>query len=93
MPIGCRSRAAVPGRARGEGPDPRATTPLHDRADPCRHIEVRGQIVATETGPPAIDLAHLAFDWWTGSPVPRPAAGERILLRLRADHIHRKDSR
>ncbi|MCK9925500.1 hypothetical protein MXD61_27115 [Frankia sp. AgPm24] len=72
---------------------PRGHHPAAERADPRRHIELRGRIVATETGPPAIDLAHLTFGRWTGSPVLRPTEGERVLLRLRADHIHRKASR
>ncbi|MCK9878379.1 MFS transporter [Frankia sp. Ag45/Mut15] len=73
--------------------DPRATILLHDSANPRRYIEVRGRIVATETGPSAIDLAHLTFTRWTGGPTLRQAEGERVLLRLRADHIHRKGSR
>ncbi|SNQ47998.1 putative PPOX class F420-dependent enzyme [Frankia canadensis] len=71
--------------------DPRVTILLHDAANPRRYIEVRGRVVATETGPPAIDLAHITFTKWTGSPTLRPADGERVLLRLRADRIHRKD--
>ncbi|CAO5184310.1 putative PPOX class F420-dependent enzyme [Frankia sp. AiPs1] len=73
--------------------DPRATILLHDNANPRRYIEIRGRVVATETGPPAIELARLTFTKWTGSPILREAEGERVLLRLRADHVHRKDSR
>ncbi|WP_261560688.1 TIGR03618 family F420-dependent PPOX class oxidoreductase [Frankia tisae] len=71
--------------------DPRATILLHDSANPRRYIEVRGQVVGTETGPAAIMLARVTFTKWTGSPTLRRADGERVLLRLRADHVHRKD--
>jgi PPOX class probable F420-dependent enzyme len=73
--------------------DPRATILLHDSANPRRYIEVRGRVVGTETGPAAIALARVTFTKWTGSPTLRPAEGERVLLRLRAERVHRKDSR
>ncbi len=71
--------------------DPRATILLHDSANPRRYIEVRGHVVDVETGTAAIELAHITFTKWTGSPTLRQADGERVLLRLRADHVHRKD--
>ncbi|MFD0031120.1 hypothetical protein ACWGDS_23595 [Streptomyces sp. NPDC055059] len=49
---------------------------LHDRGEP---------------GAPALDLAHTTFAKWTGAPGLRPAEGARVLLRLRPEHIHRKD--
>ncbi|MEV6931687.1 PPOX class F420-dependent oxidoreductase [Dactylosporangium sp. NPDC051485] len=71
--------------------DPRATILLLDAANPRRYIEIRGRVVGAETGAAAVRLAHTTFTKWTGSPTLRPAGGERVLLRLHPEHIHRKE--
>ena len=71
--------------------DPRVTILLLDSENSRRYIEVRGRIVEIEPGEPAIALARTTFTKWTGRPEIRAAEGERVLLRLQADHIHRKE--
>lgn len=71
--------------------DPRVTILLLDPANSRRYIEVRGRIVEVERGEAALTLARTTFTKWTGKPEIRKAEGERVLLRMRADHIHRKE--
>ncbi|MBE3012079.1 TIGR03618 family F420-dependent PPOX class oxidoreductase [Microbispora sp. NEAU-D428] len=71
--------------------DPRVGLLLLDSANPRRYIEVRAVVVAVENGESALRLARTTFEKWTGDPTPRAAEGERVLLRLRPNHIHRKD--
>ncbi|MET0132428.1 MAG: TIGR03618 family F420-dependent PPOX class oxidoreductase [Kibdelosporangium sp.] len=71
--------------------DPRATILLLDSANSRRYIEVRGRIVEIERGEAALALARTTFTKWTGKPEIREAEGERVLLRMQADHIHRKE--
>lgn len=70
--------------------DPRVTILLLDRTNSRRYVEVRGRVVAIETGDPALEVARTTFTKWTGSPTVRPASGERVLFRLLPDRIHRK---
>ncbi|WP_072803947.1 TIGR03618 family F420-dependent PPOX class oxidoreductase [Rhodococcoides yunnanense] len=71
--------------------DPRATILLLDRSNSRRYIEVRGRVVAIEIGEAALDVARTTFTKWTGRPAVRPGVGDRVLLRLLPDRIHRKD--
>lgn len=71
--------------------DPRVNLLLLDSVNPRRYIEVRGHIVDIEKGDAALRLVHTTFGKWTGSTQIRPAEGERVLLRLRPAHIHRKE--
>lgn len=71
--------------------DPRVTILLLDSGNSRRYIEVRGRIVEIERGDAALALARTTFTKWTGKPEVRPAEGERVLLRMHADHVHRKE--
>jgi PPOX class probable F420-dependent enzyme len=71
--------------------DPRVNILLLDSANSRRYIEVRGRIVDIEKGDAALLLARTTFTKWTGSPQIRQAEGERVLLRLEPDHVHRKE--
>ncbi|UOZ03371.1 TIGR03618 family F420-dependent PPOX class oxidoreductase [Amycolatopsis sp. WQ 127309] len=71
--------------------DPRVTILLLDPENSRRYIEVRGRIVDVERGEAALALARTTFTKWTGKPEIRPAEGDRVLLRMQADHIHRKE--
>ena len=71
--------------------DPRVTILLLDSENSRRYIEVRGRIVDIERGEAALELARTTFTKWTGKPVIRQAEGERVMLRMQADHVHRKE--
>jgi PPOX class probable F420-dependent enzyme len=71
--------------------DPRVTILLLDSENSRRYIEVRGRVVDVERGEPALALARTTFTKWTGKPEIRRAEGDRVLLRMQADHIHRKE--
>ncbi|MEU0743692.1 TIGR03618 family F420-dependent PPOX class oxidoreductase [Streptomyces sp. NPDC006134] len=71
--------------------DPRVNLLLLDSADSRRYIEVRARVVGVERGEAALRLARTTFGKWTGSERVRRAEGERVLLRLAAEHIHRKE--
>lgn len=71
--------------------DPRVNILLLDSENSRRYIEVRGHIVDVERGAAALRLAHTTFGKWTGSTQIRQAEGERVLMRLRPDRVHRKD--
>ncbi|WP_328393942.1 TIGR03618 family F420-dependent PPOX class oxidoreductase [Nocardia sp. NBC_00416] len=71
--------------------DPRVNILLLDQANRRRYIEVRGRVVGIEEGAAALALARTTFTKWTGKPEIRAAEGERVLLRVEPDHIHRKE--
>ncbi|MDX6744236.1 PPOX class F420-dependent oxidoreductase [Actinocorallia sp. A-T 12471] len=71
--------------------DPRVALLMLDGDNPRRYIEVRGRVVALETGEAALAVARAAFTKWTGSPAVRPTDGERVLLRIIPDRVYRKD--
>ncbi|OLR93379.1 hypothetical protein BJP25_17145 [Actinokineospora bangkokensis] len=71
--------------------DPRVNILLLDPDNSRRYIEVRGRVVQVVRGEEALALARTTFTKWTGSPQVRQAEGERVLLRVRAEHIHRKE--
>jgi PPOX class probable F420-dependent enzyme len=71
--------------------DPRVTILLLDSENSRRYIEVRGRIVEMERGEAALRLARTTFTKWTGKPEIRQAEGERVLLRMQPDHVHRKE--
>lgn len=71
--------------------DPRVNLLMLDSENSRRYIEVRGRVVAIESGERALALARTTFTKWTGSPTVRAAEGERVLLRLLPEHIHRKE--
>jgi PPOX class probable F420-dependent enzyme len=71
--------------------DPRVSIVLIDPANWRRYVEVRGTVVAIETGQPALELVETTFTRWTGSPAPIEAHAERVLLRITADRIRWKD--
>jgi len=71
--------------------DPRATILLLDRSNSRRYIEIRGRVVAIETGDAALEVARTTFTKWTGSATVRPTSGDRVLFRLLPDRIHRKE--
>ncbi len=71
--------------------DPRVNLLLLDQVNRRRYIEVRGRVVAVETGTVAVALARTTFTKWTGSAEIRAAEGERVLLRVAPDHVHRKE--
>lgn len=71
--------------------DPRVNILLLDSKNSRRYIEIRGHVVDIENGEAALRLAHTTFGKWTGSTQIRRAEGERVLLRLRPDRVHRKD--
>jgi PPOX class probable F420-dependent enzyme len=71
--------------------DPRVTILLLDSENSRRYIEVRGRVVDIERGAAALGLARTTFTKWTGKPEVRQADGERVLLRMQAEHVHRKE--
>ncbi|MFJ6567694.1 TIGR03618 family F420-dependent PPOX class oxidoreductase [Streptomyces sp. NPDC091292] len=71
--------------------DPRVNILLLDSDNSRRYIEIRARVVAIEPGAAALRLARTTFGKWTGSEQVRQAEGERVLLRLVPDHVHRKD--
>lgn len=70
--------------------DPRVSALLMDPEDPRRYVEVRGRVVAIETGAPALELVETTFMKWTGRAAPFDVADERVLLRIGADRIRWK---
>ncbi|MGW0857048.1 TIGR03618 family F420-dependent PPOX class oxidoreductase [Streptomyces sp. NPDC002690] len=71
--------------------DPRVNILLMDSVNSRRYIEIRGRVVAVEPGEAALALARTTFTKWTGSDRLRDAEGERVLLRIVPDRVHRKE--
>jgi PPOX class probable F420-dependent enzyme len=71
--------------------DPRVSVVIIDPDNWRRYVEVRGQVTAIETGPPALALVETTFTKWTGSPAPIAVQAERVLLRIAAEQIRWKD--
>ncbi|MEW2286353.1 TIGR03618 family F420-dependent PPOX class oxidoreductase [Streptomyces sp. NPDC047841] len=71
--------------------DPRVNILLLDSENSRRYIEVRARVVDIEPGEAALRLARTTFGKWTGSERVRQAEGERVLLRLQPDRVHRKE--
>lgn len=71
--------------------DPRVNLLLLDSENSRRYIEVRGRVADVVHGEDALRVARVMFTKWTGSPAVRPSDGERVLLRIESDHVHRKE--
>ncbi|MEW2131050.1 PPOX class F420-dependent oxidoreductase [Streptomyces sp. NPDC005435] len=71
--------------------DPRVSLLLLDSGNSRRYIEIRARVVDIEPGEAALRLARTTFGKWTGSERVRRAEGERVLLRLKPDRVHRKE--
>lgn len=71
--------------------DPRVNLLLLDSANGRRYIEVRGRVVGVVHGEDALSVARVMFTKWTGSPAVRPSDGERVVLRIESEHVHRKE--
>jgi PPOX class probable F420-dependent enzyme len=73
--------------------DPRVSVLILDPDDGRRYVEVRGQVAAIETGPPALELVETTFSKWTGNPAPFAVEADRVLFRITAERIRWKVAR
>jgi PPOX class probable F420-dependent enzyme len=73
--------------------DPRVSLLILDPEDDRRYVEVRGQVVAIETGAPALELVQTTFEKWTGGAVAFPVEADRVLFRVSAERVRWKMAR
>jgi PPOX class probable F420-dependent enzyme len=69
--------------------DPRVTVTVWDRESPYRYAEVRGEVVDTVAGEEARAHIEACSHRYLGRPYPNPVESERVILRIRADRVHK----
>jgi PPOX class probable F420-dependent enzyme len=71
--------------------DPRVAVSVVDKDNPFRTLQVRGQVVDNVTGPEAWDHIDKLSEKYTGNRnYPRYPGEERVLFRVRPDHVSYK---
>lgn len=69
--------------------DPRVTVTIFDRDDPYRYVEVRGRVTEMVGGADAHAQLEACSQRYLGRPYPNPIQGERVILRITPERIHR----
>lgn len=55
---------------------------IWDMSNPYRYVEVRGDVVATITGPEARSHIDTVSEKYTGKPYGNPITSERVILKI-----------
>jgi PPOX class probable F420-dependent enzyme len=69
--------------------DPRVAVMIWDRESPYRYVEVRGVVVEELAGEEARAHIEACSQRYLGRPYPNPIESERVILRIRADRVHK----
>jgi PPOX class probable F420-dependent enzyme len=69
--------------------DPRVAVMIWDRESPYRYVEVRGEVVGEARGEEAREHIEACSHRYLGRPYPNPIESERVVLRIRADRVHK----
>lgn len=65
--------------------DPRVTLAIWEAGNPYSFVEVRGKVVATTTGPAALDSINALSRKYTGVDYQGTIQTERVILRIEPD--------
>ena len=68
--------------------DPRVTVTIVDSTNPYHYAEVRGHVVETVHGAPALAHINVLSNKFTGADYATPIQSERVILKIAADEIH-----
>ncbi len=69
--------------------DPRVTVTVFDAENPYRYVEARGRVVSTDASPAARAHIDELAQKYTGADYANPAVGDRVVLRIAVDRVHR----
>ena len=67
--------------------DPRVTVTIIEEGNPYHYVEVRGRVVATETGEDARRHIDELSAKYTGGPYANPIQTERVILRIAPERV------
>ncbi len=65
--------------------DPRVSVVIWDASNPYRYAEVRGRVVATDSGPKARAHIDELAQKYTGGPYANPIGSDRVILEVEPD--------
>jgi PPOX class probable F420-dependent enzyme len=74
-------------KAKAVAADPRVTVTIWDQESPYRYAEVRGRVVATETGPTAREHIDALSQKYTGGDYAGEIKSERVILRIEPERV------
>jgi PPOX class probable F420-dependent enzyme len=74
-------------KAKAVAADPRVTVTIWDVEAPYRYAEVRGKVIASETGPAAREHIDALSQKYTGADYAGEIKSERVILRIEPSHV------
>ncbi len=74
-------------KAKAVAKDPRVTVMIWDRESPYRYAEVRGRVVATDSGPSARSHIDELSQRYTGADYAGEIKSDRVILRIEPTRV------